>query len=149
MNSFRRLAAAALIALSSSAQAEPPDGTEVTGFGGFFFRAEDPKTLADWYLHNLGIDRVPTTYDVEPWTQDAGPTVFSPYPETSDALAPAGKVFMLNFRTEDLDGLVAHLRENGSEVTVEEEVYPNGRFATLEDPEGNPIQLWEPKDPSN
>ncbi|MEM7663044.1 MAG: VOC family protein [Pseudomonadota bacterium] len=142
------LVLAAIFAIATPSQAEPPKGTGVTGFGGFFFRAENPAALADWYLENLGIDKVPTTYEVEPWSQEAGPTVFSPFPADAETFAPEGKSFVLNFRTNDLDGLVAHLRSNGSEVTIDEELYPNGRFAGLEDPEGNPIQLWEPKDPT-
>jgi predicted enzyme related to lactoylglutathione lyase len=51
---------------------------------------------------------------------------------------------MINFRVSDLDAMVAQLRANESEVEVDAEVYPNGRFASLTDPEGNPIQLWEP-----
>ena len=118
---------------------------KVDGFGGFFFRAEDPAMLARWYLDNLGIDLVPQSYDVEPWKQEAGYTVFSPFPADSTFIAE-GKTFMFNFRTSDLDGLVAHLRANGTEVEVDETLYPNGRFASLVDPEGNPIQLWEPAD---
>ncbi len=147
MQGFRLSILAMLVALAAPASAQPPEQAQVTGFGGFFFRAQDPKALATWYLENLGIGRVPTTYEENPWQQDAGPTVFAPFPEASTDFGPADKVFVLNFRTRDLDALVAHLRTNGSEVTVDEEVYPNGRFARLSDPEGNPIQLWEPAEP--
>ena len=70
--------------------------------------------------------------------------MFSPFAADATYFGPLDKAFMLNFRTSDLDALVAHLRANDVEVTVEEETYPNGRFARLTDPEGNPIQLWEP-----
>jgi glyoxylase I family protein len=40
---------------------------------------------------------------------------------------------------------VAQLRAAGIEVTVDPETYPNGRFARLNDPEGNPIELWAAK----
>ncbi|MEM9839155.1 MAG: VOC family protein [Pseudomonadota bacterium] len=132
-----------LMALSSVAAAEPPTGAAVNGFGGFFFRSEDPKALVEWYYENLGVDRTPTSYDVEPWIQDEGPTVFGPFPADSTYFSE-DKAFMLNFRTADLDALVAHLRENGNKVKVDDKVYPNGRFARVHDPEGNPIQLWEP-----
>ncbi|MEM7004977.1 MAG: VOC family protein [Pseudomonadota bacterium] len=148
MTRISLISATALLALcSTEAQAEPPEGTAVTGFGGFFFRAEDPAALAEWYKGNLGIDKTPTSYDIEPWTQDAGYTVFAPFPSGSTEFAPEGKSFVLNFRTDDLDGLVEHLRAHEVEVTVDEQLYPNGRFASLSDPEGNPIQLWEPQDP--
>lgn len=132
--------------VGSAAQAQPPAGAEVNGFGGFFFRAQDPKALAAWYEDNLGIGPAPKSYDAEPWRQEAGPTVFDPF---AAATWPFGdeKSFMLNFRTRDLNGLVAHLQSNGNEVELDPQTYPNGRFASTQDPEGNLIQLWEPATP--
>ena len=117
----------------------------VTGIGGFFFKASDPPKLRRWYTDNLGIDPVPADYDTPPWQTEAGATVFEAFPEDSGMFAPEQR-FMLNFRVRDLDAMVAQLRQAGNEVSVEEETYPNGRFAQLADPEGNPIQLWEPAD---
>ena len=51
---------------------------------------------------------------------------------------------MINFRVRSLDAMVAQLRSAGLDVTVDPESYPNGRFARLYDPEGNPVELWEP-----
>ena len=51
--------------------------------------------------------------------------------------------FGINFRVRDLDAIVAQLRADGLDVEVDDEVYPNGRFAQLADPEGNAIQLWQ------
>lgn len=126
------------------ALAEPPPEAAVNGFGGFFFAAEKPEELAKWYKDHLGIDRAPKSYDATPWKQDAGPTVFEPFPADFPAFKAPGKFFMLNFRTADLDGLVQHLRTSGIAVDVDDTLYPNGRFAHLSDPEGNLIQLWEP-----
>lgn len=117
----------------------------VTGIGGVFFRAEDPNATARWYSDHLGIDPVPKDYDQKPWTQKEGPTVFAPFPQDSDYFGNAEKQWMINFRVRDLDGLVEKLRGDGIEVAVDPEKYPNGRFARLHDPEGNPIELWEPK----
>ncbi len=116
---------------------------KVLGIGGFFFRAADPDALARWYAENLGIDPVPTEYDAPSWTQQAGETVFAPFPETTDYFGSAKQQWMINFRVRDLDAMVAQLRSRSIEVTVDDEVYPNGRFAQLADPEGNPIQLWQ------
>jgi glyoxylase I family protein len=91
---------------------------KVPGIGGLFFRARDPVALARWYAEQLGIALTPANYDEQPWHQAAGPTAFTPFPE---------------------------LREAGMEVEVDSEAYPNGRFARLHDPEGNPIELWEPQ----
>lgn len=135
--------------LGTTAVAQPPEGAAVTGLGGFFFRAEDPQALATWYDKSFGITPVPESYDVRPWHQERGPTVFAPFAADTAYLGDPEKSFMLNLRTNDLDALVAHLRDNGTEVALDEKVYPNGRFARLTDPEGNPIQLWEPSSTPN
>ena len=118
---------------------------KVIGIGGLFFRARNPSAMAEWYQKHLGIDPVPADYSQQPWTQAAGPTVFAPFPQDSDYFGDAAKQWMINFRVNDLDAMVQQLRAVGIEVTVDPEPYPNGRFARLHDPEGNPIELWEPK----
>jgi predicted enzyme related to lactoylglutathione lyase len=125
-------------------------GTEmekVTGIGGFFFRAHDPKALALWYQQHLGVALAPSSYEASVWEQEAGPTVFDPQPETSKLFGDAHKFWMLNFRVRDLDKMAAQLRAAGIKVVIDPESYPNGRFANLHDPEGNPIALWQPKLP--
>jgi glyoxylase I family protein len=111
----------------------------VSGIGGFFFLADDAEALAGWYDRHLGIDPVPSTYDASVWEQEAGPTVLAPFGSPSEHLGPSG--WGLNFRVRDLDAMVAQLRADGIEVAVDPERYPNGRFASLHDPEGNAIQL--------
>ncbi|QLC26862.1 VOC family protein [Parasphingopyxis algicola] len=116
----------------------------VTGIGGIFFRSDDPAALATWYRDNLGIDLTPQSYDVEPWQQEAGPTVFAPFNRATDYFGRDEQMWMVNFRVADLDAMAAQLRGNGIDVEIDPETYPNGRFARLYDPEGNPIELWEP-----
>ncbi|MCI4318848.1 MAG: VOC family protein [Thermoplasmata archaeon] len=116
----------------------------VLGIGGVFFRARDPAALAKWYSDHLGVDPAPTSYDQAPWVQEAGPTVLSPFPESSEYFGDVHQRWMLNFRVRDLDAIVAQLRGAGIEVAPDLERYPNGRFARLRDPEGNPIELWQP-----
>jgi hypothetical protein len=116
----------------------------VTGIGGLFFRARDPDALARWYADHLGIDPAPTTYEQPPWWQQQGPTVLSPFPADSDAFGSPEHTWMLNLRVRDLDAMVAQLRAAAIKVTLDPQTYPNGRFASTADPEGNPIQLWEP-----
>ncbi|MGQ0766468.1 MAG: VOC family protein [Gemmatimonadota bacterium] len=115
----------------------------VMGIGGFFFRASDPSALAAWYERHLGIGRAPETYTQQPWEQAAGPTVFAPFQKDSKYFGNDANQWMINFRVRDLDAMVAQLRRAGIEVEVDAQTYPNGRFARLKDPEGNPIQLWE------
>jgi len=122
---------------------------KVTGIGGFFFRAKDTKALAKWYADNLGITPVPQDYDTTPWLTEAGTTVFAPFKQDTDYFGDWRQQWMINFRVRDLKAMAAQLRANGIEVEVDSEEYPNGWFARLRDPEGNPIQLWQPgnKDP--
>ena len=120
---------------------------KVTGIGGFFFRAKDPKALGRWYQQHLGVSLIPTSYEESPWQQEAGPTAFAPFKETSEYFGDNQKVWMLNFRVRDLDKMAAQLQAAGIEVKMDPQSYPNGRFARLHDPEGNPIELWQPKVP--
>lgn len=118
---------------------------KVLGFGGFFFRAEDPEALAEWYRTHLGIDRVPPDYETPCWMQEAGPTVFAPFEKLTEYFGDGDRQFMLNFRVADLDAMVAKLEAAGIAVRRDPDApYPDGNFAWLNDPEGNPIELWQP-----
>jgi predicted enzyme related to lactoylglutathione lyase len=119
---------------------------KVTGIGGFFFRARDPKALAAWYEQQLGINLTPKGPDDHPWKQEAGETAFAPFKaDTAYFGQDMSKQWMINFRVGSLDKMVAQLERAGVQVKVDPEKYPMGRFASLKDPEGNPIQLWEPE----
>ncbi len=118
---------------------------KVTGIGGLFFRSKNPKALAHWYEQQLGIAPVPQNYDDPAWNQADGPTVFAPFEMTTEYFGDASQSWMINFRVNDLTAMVAQLEAAGIQVAVDPENYPNGRFARLHDPEGNPIELWQPK----
>lgn len=141
---------AAVLASTGYLSAETPSTPasvpkqRVTGIGGVFFRANDPVALARWYMDKLGVDPVPSDYGQKAWTQEAGPTAFAPFPKDT-TFGKKGQGWMINFRVNNLDAMVAQLRESGEKVTVDPQLYPNGRFARLHDPDGNPIELWEPK----
>jgi len=117
----------------------------VNGIGGVFFRARDPGALSGWYAEHLGITPPPPSYEDPDWWQEEGPTVFAPFEESSQHLGRPEQQWSVNFRVRDLDAMVSQLRRAGIEVEVDPETYPNGRFASLADPEGNPVQLWEPR----
>jgi glyoxylase I family protein len=138
-----------MMATSDDRQADESTLPEhrVSGIGGFFFRSRDPEALARWYEQRLGVLQVPHSYGAEVWIQEAGETVFAPFELGSEMIGPPEHTWMVNFRVADLDAIVAQLQAAGEQVTVDPELYPNGRFAELRDPEGNGIQLWEPKDP--
>jgi glyoxylase I family protein len=118
------------------------DMGRVTGIGGIFFRATDPAALAAWYEKHLGIQPP----GPQMWMQDAGPTVFSPFAETSDYFAN-DKQWMLNLRVEGLHSLLTRLRADGIAVETRADWDGDGtygHFARIHDSEGNPIELWEP-----
>jgi glyoxylase I family protein len=121
---------------------------KVTGIGGLFFRAHDPKALGSWYQEHLGVSLTASSSGEHVWEQEAGPTVFAPFPETTKYFGDANKVWMVNFRVRDLDKMAAQLRAAGIEIKIDPKSYPYGRFARLCDPEGNPIELWQPVGPN-
>ena len=137
--------------VSGKASTPQPQGTvkmeKVTGIGGLFIRASDPKALAEWYERHLGVTRTPTSYSDEPWRQETGVTIFSPFPSDTKFRGRTTQQWMINFRVRDLDAMVAQLKRANIAVEVDPQTYPNGRFARLDDPEGNPIQLWEARIP--
>lgn len=119
---------------------------KVAGIGGLFFRSENPALLAEWYETHLGVSLVPTSYEQEPWHQEAGSTVFAPFEKDTTYFGAQEQGWMVNFRVVDLEAMIAQLRTAGIEVG-ETQSYPNGDFARLHDPEGNPIELWQPRQP--
>ena len=95
---------------------------------------------------------MPGDYDTAPWQPAAGPTIFAPFPANTEyfgifAFSSTGPDWMINFRVRDLDALAAQLRAAGIDVSIDPQDYPNGRFARLQDLEGHPIELWQPRDP--
>jgi predicted enzyme related to lactoylglutathione lyase len=117
----------------------------VTGIGGFFFRAKDPEAMRAWYVEHLGVGSAP----YGSWETQAGPSVFAPFAADTDYFA-ADRQWMLNLRVDDLDSLCATLRAAGIAVTTNPEwdMPGVGRFARIHDPEGNPIELWQPDQPA-
>lgn len=116
---------------------------KVTGIGGLFFRAKDPKTLAQWYQDHLGVTMTPTKENDPTWETEAGTTVFAPFPETTKYFGDMQKMWMVNFRVRDMEKMAAQLRAAGIEIKVDEAA-SIWQFARLRDPEGNPIELWQP-----
>ncbi len=120
----------------------------VTGLGGFFFKTKDPEKIRDWYKDRLGLNTNP--YGCTFWWKDKEgkdcSTQWSPFKEDTKYFDPSEKQFMMNFRVEDLEGLLATLKQEGVTIVGEMEEYEYGKFGWILDPEGNKIELWEPVD---
>ncbi len=114
---------------------------KVNGIGGVFFRARDPQALTEWYEKHLGVNH----FDPVPWKQKEGYTVFAPFAQDTDYFGRAEQQWMINFRVDDLAALSAQLEAVGITVETNPEWDSEvGKFARIHDPEGNPIELWQP-----
>ncbi len=122
----------------------------ITGIGGVFFKAKDPKALAAWYRDVLGVA-------VEDWGGAAlrydapghpSVAVWSPFAADTKYFAPSTREFMINFAVDDLDAVIAQLEAKGVKVLGRDDSDPSGRFAWILDPEGTKIELWQDKKPA-
>jgi len=121
----------------------------VTGIGGVFFKARDPKALAEWYRVHLGMNVEDWGGVAFRWVTDANPsgtgtTIWSPFKEDTAYFAPSDSTFMVNFRVEDLHAVLAALRAEGCQVDDKVEESDFGKFGWVMDPEGNKVELWQP-----
>lgn len=122
----------------------------VTGIGGVFFKSKgDPAALAAWYRDHLGLAIEPWGGAILRWPDDkvvdGGQTVWSVAPHDTEWFAPSDASFMINYRVDDLAALLAQLRAAGVTVVGDPMTDENGSFAWIVDPDGNKVELWEPK----
>ena len=123
---------------------------KVTGVGGVFFKTRgDHKALAAWYQKHLGLTLEDFGGAILKWpedkAEDRGLTVWSVAKSDSKWFSPSDSSFMINYRVDDLVELIAQLRAGGVEVIQGPESHENGKFAWIMDPDGNKVELWEPK----
>jgi predicted enzyme related to lactoylglutathione lyase len=117
----------------------------VTGIGGVFFRARDPKALAAWYAEHLGIP-LDVAYGGASFPgADGTYAIWSPFPAESEYLGEPEQRFMVNYRVTDLDAMLSQLRAAGIRVEDDIEDSESGRFAWAYDLEGNRFELWQPR----
>ena len=122
----------------------------VTGIGGIFFKATNPDKLRNWYRLHLGIECEKENGAIFKWRKadDLNAeryTVWSPFPADTDYFAPSTKPFMINLQVENLDEVLTQLKAEGVDVDPRVESYDYGKFGWIMDPEGNRVELWEPK----
>jgi len=121
----------------------------VTGIGGIFFKAKDPKALGEWYRVHLGIDVAEWGGAAFRWNgpenpKAVGTTAWSPFKEDTTYFAPSTASFMINYRVEDLHALLAVLRSEGVQVEDKVDESEYGKFGWAIDLEGNKVELWQP-----
>lgn len=123
---------------------------KVTGIGGIFFFSENPDKTKEWYSENLGLE-------VNQWgssfefrnanrPDEINYLQWSPFKKGSDYFSPSKKEFMINYRVQNIEGLVNKLKNNGVIILDSIETYDYGKFVHIMDAEGNKIELWEPID---
>lgn len=118
---------------------------KVTGLGGIFFKSRDPIALSQWYAEHLGLP-------AQDWggamfkddESRAGHTLWSPFKADTQYFGGGSQAFMINFRVDDLDGLLIALRRAGVDVDDKSEASEYGKFGWFTDPEGNRVELWQP-----
>lgn len=127
---------------------KPPP--KVTGIGGIFFRSEDPKGLREWYGTHLGLAvneyGSPFEFRNANRPDEINYLQWSTFPEDTAYFQPSKKEFMINYRVQNIEGLVEALQAKGVTIVDEIEEYEYGKFVHILDPEGNKIELWEPRD---
>ncbi|WP_395062014.1 VOC family protein [Flavobacterium sp.] len=123
---------------------------KVTGIGGIFFISDNPKETKEWYAKNLGLD-------INAWgsasfesrnvnkPEEVNSLQWKPFKKGDDYFAPSKKEFMINYQVQNIEALVAKLKENGVTILDEIASYDYGKFVHIMDSEGNKIELWEPK----
>jgi predicted enzyme related to lactoylglutathione lyase len=122
---------------------------KVTGIGGVFFKVGDVEKMAAWYREHLGIQTEDGCADF-PWREkerpdEIGRTVWAMFPTDSTHFGESSSRLMINYRVANLDRMLEQLRGGGIKVEKVED-YDYGRFAWIMDPEGNRIELWEPRE---
>jgi predicted enzyme related to lactoylglutathione lyase len=122
----------------------------ITGIGGVFFKArKDPKALSEWYAKHLGMPLTEWGGAVLKWpddkAEDKGATVWNPAKPDTEWFAPNDQSFMINYRVDNMGELIAQLKAGGVELHKGPEFHENGVFAWVIDPDGNKVELWEPK----
>lgn len=123
------------------------DMKRVTGLGGFFFKSDNPEEIRNWYKDHLGIPTNAYGWTFR-WKDEEGKdgaTQWSTFDANTKHFQPSEKQFMINYRVDNLEALMAALKEEGVTIVGEMETYEYGKFGWILDPEGNKIELWEPK----
>lgn len=124
---------------------------KVTGIGGIFFFSDNPEETREWYAKNLGLEineygSASFEFRNVNKPEEIGSLQWCPFKTGSEYFAPSKKEFMINYRVQNIEGLVNKLKENGVTIVDEIQTFDYGKFVHIMDSEGNKIELWEPID---
>ncbi len=123
---------------------------KVTGVGGIFFFSEDPDKTKNWYSENLGlaVNQYGSSFEFRNSHRpdEINYLQWSPFEKGSAYFAPSKKEFMVNYRVQNIEGLVEKLRANGVTILDSIETFDYGKFVHIMDNEGTKLELWEPVD---
>lgn len=123
---------------------------KVTGIGGIFFFSDNPPKIKEWYAKNLGVEVNEWGSSFESRNANRPDEInylqWSPFKKGSAYFSPSKKEFMINYRVQNIEGLVRNLKKNGVTIVDEIEAFEYGKFVHIMDAEGNKIELWEPID---
>lgn len=123
---------------------------KVTGIGGIFFFSDNPEETKEWYSQNLGLETNEYGSSFESRNVNRPEVIntlqWCPFKKGSEYFAPSKKEFMINYRVQNIEGLVKKLKEKGTTILDNIETFEYGKFVHILDPEGNKIELWEPID---
>ena len=123
---------------------------KVTGVGGIFFFSDNPKETREWYSQNLGIEANDYGASFESRNlnnpEEINTLQWCLFKKGSEYFAPSKKEFMINYRVQNIEGLVEKLKGNGTTILDDIATYDYGKFVHILDPEGNKIELWEQAD---
>lgn len=123
---------------------------KVNGIGGIFFFSDNPEKTREWYSQNLGLETNEYGSSFESRNahnpEEINALQWCPFKKGSEYFAPSKKEFMINYRVQNIEGLVTKLKEKGTILLDSITTFEYGKFVHLLDPDGNKIELWEPSD---
>ena len=123
---------------------------KVTGIGGIFFKSSSPQKMKEWYRDNLGlaVDDYGSPFEFRNANspEEVNYLNWDVFQDSTDYFTPSEKEFMINYRVQNIEGLVRKLKSNGVRILDEIATYDYGKFVHILDSDGNKIELWEPVD---
>ena len=134
---------------STSSQMNAPGS--ITAIHGFRYQVKDVARAVAFYTQHLGFtlkhQQLPAFANVSLGDEDvllSGPGASGSRPMPNGEHQAPGGWNRVVLRVIDLPACIAELKSAGVTLRNEMETGPGGRQIQIEDPDGNPIELFEP-----